>query len=309
MQETQLPAITADEYRTYLTYLLGGKSSDESWIATLHERQRHASGLKMIIPATFGKHVGYILVYETRYIVKLVGEHVLTLLSMTPNINLQKDGIIHYLLQKTFWFNELDAGTHNVYKTIADTISSGTLIDNPHITYFTVRWGVILFQKFDIVPLLPARFLDENRQFKYCRNAYIVLYGTGKETPGYNIQFEIYLRTLVNLLRPNITDEQIIDVLCNQLTNEITEINGALQLDLHLVERVQGIFQTNPQLVDATFDRHLYKLLAMPNKIAGMELAGGTAAMMKQIVPCIITALSPEEQQVFSGFVTTDYDR
>ncbi len=103
----------------------------------------------------------------------------------------------------------------------------------------------------------------------------------------------------MRLLDPNVTDEQVVDIFCNQLTNELTEHSNQLQVDVHLVERVKGIFTRDPYMVNSVINEHLRKLLVMRDPQAGLELAGMTAVMLKQIVPCTITALTPAQMMMF----------
>ena len=274
-----LPQITADEYRALLDKFIarGGKPE---WTTLLTERKTHAKSLLLLTPVDNS----YVLTFETRSIVRVISDEVLAMAALA-DVELRKEGLVFYMLQKNHWFNEFPYGNctpeklqliHNYIETLA----------NPHVNFFCVRYKVLIIEDSRVfLPNEPARIF--------------VCYGTGKEPVGFNYQFEIYFALLLRLLEPDVTDEQVVDIFCNQLTNELTEHTNQLQMDVHLVDRIRDIFNTNPALVNLAINTHLSKLLNMQNPQAGFELACMTASMLKQIVPCEITALSPGQMMMF----------
>jgi hypothetical protein len=135
----------------------------------------------------------------------------------------------------------------------------------------------------------------------------IICYGTGREPTSFTTQFGVYFNTLGRLLDPAITDENVVDILCTQLTNEVVALdnaNGKMKIDQHLVRRVQIIYEDKPFVVATAVDTYLKKIRAIPG---GLELVGYTVSMIRQILPdCEITALSNNEQSMFQGSVTRD---
>ncbi len=305
-----LPDITPDEYREKLDRMLDNtiqmlnqqKSENnpnaeqtQQWVELLRERKTYAPGLLHIIRI----NNGYILAYENRYVWKIIRkEYHFLFTTEQPS----KDLIVHYLLQKQHWFNELQQIPE--VKHIYDAIIAGiaTPGTNDHVDYFRLRFDVLACQFLDVTTILP-----QGTTYNY-NNSFIICYGKGTEPPAFNYQFEIYLVTLIKLLDPNVTDSGIIDILCNQLTNEISSADPSkpMKLDIHLIDKVKTIFNNDFRLVNERINHHLNKLRVLPNRAAGIELAGCTASMLKQIVDCDITALNAEELAPYVNFVSSD---
>ncbi len=306
--QTQLPQITPDEYRERLTKFLTESSRrlannqpnvDPKWVELLNERQSYAPSLKYIIPVS--EFPGYIMAYENRYVVKMVKPELLKLVDMTPDSNVSKDIVIHYLLQKTNWFNEFQniPDARPMYDAVINGIQ--TPGSNPHVDYFRQRFGVSMCRFFDVTTVLP-----QGLTYRY-NNSFIICYGTGKESPDFNYNFDVYFSTLIRLMKSDNTDADVVGILCNQLTNEVTAVREEgqlMQFDIHLVTRVREMFANNPKVVNDRINQHLTKVRNMQNVDVGMELAGCTISMLRQIVPdCEITALTPTEQERCSDFV------
>jgi len=304
-----LPQITPDEYRERLNRFmtessqrLASKNStvDPKWVELLQERQTYAPGLKYIIPVQ--EFPGYVMAYENRYIVKMVRSEFAGLMGMASNPEILKDIVIHYLLQKQNWFNEFQniPEARVMYDAVIDGIRMPN--SNPHVDYFRERFGVLMCRFFDVTTVLPPGLT-----YRF-NNSFIICYGTGKEDPDFNYQFDIYFSTLIRLMKPDITDAGVVDILCNQLTNEVTTANPdgqPMKIDIHLVNRVREIFSRDSATVNNRINFHLNKLRNMANVDAGMELAGCTLSMLKQVVPqCEATALTLTEQGRCSNFVS-----
>jgi hypothetical protein len=291
-----LPPITADEYRNYIDECLVGNINQE-WKDLLNERKSYAGTLKYIV--VYDNN--YVMMYNTRYIVKIVSNEIFTALGMTNDMSLKKRGVIHYLLQKQTWFEELPIDEKEAYKMISYGIQN--VHTNPYVDYFCVRFKVALFRFFKISHILPAGF---NPTYVNSESV-IVCYGTGVEPASFNTQFSVYLKTLVRLLDSNVSEENVVDILCTQLTNEIVALNnanGKMQIDMHLVKRVQILFADKPFMVGEVVNRYLKKIRQIPG---GLELVGYTSSMLRQIIPnCEITVLTEQEEYMFSGSVTQD---
>jgi hypothetical protein len=242
---------------------------------------------------------------------KLVSQDFLTIATLSKNdANIVKRGTIHYLLMKIHWFSEVPTFPQPFnqyeqgYQIIEQSLPDVDL--NPHVTFFSVRYKVLLFTKFNIGTIIPPDLLA---QLPYSQQGprYIMCYGTGKEDPNVNYQMEIYLRTLVQLITPGVTNADKITILCNQLTNEITNLNPEtgqtpIKLDMHLVDETRIIFEADTQMANERANIHLAKLMNMPNRIVGLELAGFTANMLQQIFPQFqLTAMSSEQYAFFSN--------
>lgn len=321
------PQITVEEYKERLTKFLDETVKDldthmqngdekrseivRKWRELLHERQTYAPGLRHIIFHQFGNEniPGYVLAYDNRYIVKIIRPEFRFLFEMAADDEeKRKDIAIHYLMQKQHWFNEFQQIP--MARPMYDIVQAGIAAPgtNDHVDYFRLRFGVLLAQFFDV-----NAFLNKNvntvlpNTYQY-NNSFIVCYGKGTETPGFNFQFDVYFSTLIRLLDPNVTDTTVVNTLCNQLTNEVSEVDpnrGPMKIDIHLVNRVRDIFALNPNLVNTTIDNHITKMRNMQNREAGLELAGCTVAMLRQIVPDIeITTMTRDEEMRFANFVT-----
>jgi hypothetical protein len=297
-----LPQITVQEYKDFIDEHINAYINDPTKRieslppALLNERKRYAQGLRAIILVP--QISSYILLYDSRYIVKLISPDFLTIATLNrDNPLVLKQGTIHYLVMKVHWFNEAPhvSQYEQGYQIIEQSLPNVEL--NPHVTYFCVRYKIMMFSKFDIASIIPPGL-----QLSYANQGprYIMCYGTGKESPDINYQMDVYLRTLVQLITPGVTNADKVTILCNQLTNEISGQNPEngqtqIQLDIHLVEEVRIIFEADFQTANDRANLHLTKLLSMPNKAAGLELSGYTANMLCQIFPQFqLTALTPD---------------
>lgn len=296
-----LPQISVQEYKDYIDKQLNeyievqnvksaqnsqNRQKDNTTLtpALLNERKRYSQGLRDIVLVP--QMLMYVLLYDTRYIVKLVSQDFLTMVELSAgNPNAIKQATIHYLLMKIHWFNEFSASekTSHAYQIIAECLPTNT---NPHVTFFSVRYKVMIFAKFDIKLVIP-----QGLQLPYANQGpkYIICYGTGKESPDENYRMEIYLQTLAQLVMPDVTDGDKVSIFCNQLTNEITSADpvtgeAALQLDMHLLDDIRLLLDTNPQLVQERITAHLSGLRRMPNQMVGMELADRTSVMIQQLL-------------------------
>lgn len=316
-----LQEITVQEYINFIdeqlnAYISDYTKRDESLPPSLlNLRKRHAQGLRAIIllPQT----PAYVLLYDTRYIIKLVSQDFLTIAALNlHNPDIIKRGIIHYLLLKIHWFNVAPNYSNilpfdkveEAYKFIEQSLPN--VNSNPHVTFFSIRYKVLMFAKFDVSNIIPQNLLEQLPYSKQ-KPQYIMCYGNGQESTDINYQIEIYLQTLVQLLTPGITDAYKITIMCNQLTNEITNYNDEndqteIKLDMHLVDEVRDIFENNTQLANELANMHLTKLLAIPNKLVGFKLAGYTASMLFQIFSQFeLTAMSKEQ---YASFEESNHD-
>lgn len=316
---TILPQITVQEYKDFVDEQLNAYISDPTTFsekksslppALLNERKRYAQGLRAIVLVP--QIPMYVLLYDTRYIIKLVPQNFIEIAKMNAHDpNLVKQGTLHYLLMKVHWFNEAPMTfplekCEQGYQIIEQGLPDTEL--NPHVTFFCVRYKVMMFAKFDVAMIIPPGLLAD---LPYARRGprYVMCYGTGKESPDINYQMEIYLQTLVQLITPGVTNGDKIAILCNQLTNEVTSRNletgqTPIQLDMHLVEDARIIFEADTQTANERANTHLTKLLAMPNSVVGVELAGCTASMLYQIFPQFqLTAMSQEQYAPFGDSI------
>jgi len=293
-----LPTITANEYRAYIDECLNNPSIGQEWRDLMNLRKKHAVGLRYIIP--YESLNIYILLYETRYIVKIVSPQIRTVLGMTNDTTLKVRGVTHYLLERHSWFEELPIGDNS---SVFDMISYGVqnISANPYVGYFCVRFEVLLFRPFQISHVIPAGFNPPYAD----NNSVIVCYGKGTEPSCFNTQFSVYLSTLIRLLASDVSDEDVVDILCTQLTNEIVALDnadGQMKIDQHLVRRVQMIFADKPMATSTAVNKYLQKIRSLPS---GLELTGYTVSMIRQIIPeCEITVLSHDEEDMFRNTVT-----
>lgn len=311
--DTILPQITVQEYKDFIdqqlnAYISDPNKRDESIPpALLNERKRFAQGLRAIV--LIPNIPAYVLLYDTRYVMKLVSKDFLTIAAMNAHDpNIVKQGVIHYLVMKVHWFNEAPAipQYEQGYQIIEQSLPNVEL--NPHVTFFCVRYKMMMFSRFDVATVIPPGLLAH---LPYARQGprYVMCYGTGKESEDIHYQMEVYLRTLVQLITPGVTNGDKITILCNQLTNEVTSRNPQtgqtpIRLDMHLVEETRIIFEADTENANARANAHLTKLLAMPNRLVGIELAGCTASMLFQIFPQFeLTAMTREQYAPFGDFI------
>ena len=141
------------------------------------------------------------------------------------------------------------------------------------------------------------------------RNTFVILYGTGKESEDYPLQFETHLISLIELLSPDCSNPKIVEILCKQVTNEVSVITDQTQqtgwhLDVFLINRVRELFLIRPQIVNSVVNQHINNLLNMKNEAVGRDLAGRFTMAVKQILPNVqINSLPAELEEQYREFI------
>lgn len=297
----ELPEITVDFYKTCIDKFLEEDKHDEKWTELLRQRKQWAEGLLLISSVQTDSIIGYALCYETRYHLVLLDNNILQMMMIVPDKAVEF--AVHWLMQKHYWMAEFQE-TPTV-SACCNYIISG--IENPHVEFFRQRWQV----KFaGLLSTFSEKGITVPNEVHYKgRRTFVILYGTGNESNEYPLQFETHLVSLIELLNPECSNPKVVEILCKQVTNEVSVISDETQqrgwqLDVVLCNRVREMFLIRPQIVNSTVNQFIQSLLNMKNEEAGRDLAGRFTMAIKQIIPGVqINALPADIEQRYHDFI------
>ncbi len=291
----ELPEITVDFYKTCLEKFLEEDKHDEQWITLLRQRKQWAEGLLCISPVQTEEIIGYALCYETRYHLVLLDESILQMMMIVPDK--AAEFAAHWLMQKHCWMADFqeNAACNYIVTGIQNPNS------NPHVEFFRQHWQVRFAGLLSIAVPNEVHYKD--------RRTFVILYGTGNESNDYPLQFETHLVSLMELLNPDCSNPKTVEILCRQVTNEVSIISPETQqrgwqLDVVLCNRVREMFLIRPQIVNSTINQFIQSLLNMKNEEAGRDLAGRFTMAIKQIIPGVqINTLPADIEQHYRDFI------
>jgi hypothetical protein len=312
----ELPIITVDYYKSCIEKFLEDDKHDEEWVTLLKQRKEWAEGLLSITPVTLSPvgelppSTGYALCYETRYQVVLLDQNILQMMNVVPAK--ADEFATHWLLQKHCWmadFQEMPTMLSS-YNSIESGVR--TPASDPHVEFFRQRWAVRFagFLKASCDTSSAANEVAVPATAHYNnRRSFVILYGTGKEGADFPLQFETHLVSLIELLDPDCSNAKMVEVMCKQVTNEVSVTSDEVQargwqLDVFLINRVRELSVIRPQIVGSVVNQHIRKLLNMKNEAAGRDLAARFTMAAKQILPGVtINALPAHLEQEYAQFI------
>jgi hypothetical protein len=306
----ELPDITVDFYKSCIEKFLEEDKHDEEWTKILEQRKKWAEGLLLVSPVTLnnGAIQGYAICYETRYHLVLLDQNVLQMMAVVPDK--AAEFAVHWLMQCHCWmadFQEMPWMAQSYGATEYGIQNPG---NDPHIEFFRQRWQVKFARllKTGTVDTSANIICPDAVHYKN-RNTFVILYGTGKESEDYPLQFETHLISLIELLSPDCSNPKIVEILCKQVTNEVSVITDQTQqtgwhLDVFLINRVRELFLIRPQIVNSVVNQHINNLLNMKNEAVGRDLAGRFTMAVKQILPNVqINSLPAELEEQYREFI------
>lgn len=306
----ELPEITVDFYKSCIDKFLEEDKHDEKWTELLRQRKQWAEGLLLISPVQTDAIIGYALCYETRYHLVLLDESILQMMMIVPDK--ATEFASHWLMQKHCWMADFQ-------ETPAMSVSCNTIIagiqnpnSNPHVEFFRQRWQVKFAGLLSTFSGVPEKIVVPNEVHYKDRRSFVILYGTGNESNDYPLQFETHLVSLIELLNPECSNPKMVEILCKQVTNEVSIISDETQqrgwqLDVVLCNRVREMFLIRPQIVNSAVNQFIQSLLNMKNEEVGRDLAGRFTMSIRQIIPGIqINALPADIEQHYRDFIRND---
>lgn len=299
----ELPEITVDFYKSCLNKFLEEDKHDEKWTELLQQRKQWAEGLLSISPV-YDQFYGYALCYETRYHLVLLDENILQTMTIVPDR--AAEFAAYWLMQKHCWMTDFQENVNCNY--IVEGIQ--TQNSNPHVEFFRQRWRV-KFAKFLTTTTVasPGSITVPNEVHYKNRRSFVILYGSGNESNEFPLQFETHLVSLIELLNPECSNPKLVEILCKQVTNEVSVISQETQergwhLDVVLCNRCRELFLIRPQIVNSVVNQHIQNLLNMKNEEAGRDLAARFAMAIKQIIPGVNTSSLPADlDQQYQDFI------